>query len=153
MIIKTSINILLILIFVNFTGLQTDCSPKTQDADSVNNNSTRLKKISSLGIVRSVHTATLLQDGKVLIAGGMNNSQNPIADAELFDPKSNSFKTISKMQVRRVGHVAVSLKNGEVLLVGGFDSRYSTKTAEIYDPEKREFRSVGQMKIARGGHF
>lgn len=117
-----------------------------------NDESSAIKKIASLKITRSVHTATLLNDGSVLVAGGMDNSQSPLKSAETFNPESNSFQTISDMKTPRVGHIAVLLKSGNVLIAGGFDSRKPTASAEIFDARTRTFKAVENMKIARGGH-
>jgi hypothetical protein len=112
----------------------------------------RLKLISPLNTVRSVHTATLLNDGKVLLAGGMNNNETALQSAEIFDPQTNKFTMAANMNYPRVGHTAVLLKDGKVLLAGGYTNRKPSATAEIYNPQTKQFLVVGEMKIARGGH-
>lgn len=67
---------------------------------------------------RSGHTATLLQDGKVLIAGGMRRNQDFYSSAELFDPATGKFQATGAMSVARVGHAAVLLRSGKVLIGG-----------------------------------
>src|SRR5215831_15601484 len=56
---------------------------------------------------RSGHSATLLPDGKVLIAGGMRRNQDFYRSAELFDPSTGRFQSAGEMNVARVGHAAV----------------------------------------------
>src|SRR6185503_20316985 len=75
---------------------------------------------SSMTTGRSGHTATLLPDGKVLIAGGMLRNGVIHASAEIFDPKSNRFSVTGSMAVKRVGHTAELLQNGKVLIAGGW---------------------------------
>src|SRR5204863_296801 len=83
------------------------------------------------------HTATVLADGRVLIAGG--NDNGPLASARLYDPKADAWSDAASMSFARHGHAAVLLHSGKVLVAGGFapdadpGSSY-TRTAEIYDP-------------------
>jgi hypothetical protein len=78
-----------------------------------------------MGVARSTHTATLLTDGTVLIAGGGDST------AELYDPATGSFSPTGGMESARVGHSAVLLPNGNVLVAGG-GSRSPLATAELY---------------------
>src|SRR4026208_390318 len=69
---------------------------------------------------RAAHTATLLPNGKVLIAGGFREegtSEIAIASAEIFDPATNSFTPTGDMNEPRDGHTATLLPNGQVLIV------------------------------------
>ena len=61
---------------------------------------------------RCGHTATLLPDGKVLIAGGMRRNQDFYRSAELYDPATDKFTPTGEMQFGRVGHTAVLLNSG-----------------------------------------
>jgi hypothetical protein len=102
----------------------------------------------SMTIARSGHTATLLLDNKVLIAGG------PSATAELYDPTSETFTATGSMTVARSGHTATLLADnadkalpnyGYVLVVGG---DLSGQTAELYDPTTGTFTATGSMVVA-----
>src|SRR5438128_5382587 len=77
----------------------------------------------SLLTPRSFHTATLLQNGKVLIAGGQDNAAvtHFIASAEIFDPSSQTFSQTGSLVKARRGHTATLLSNGNVLIAGGFN--------------------------------
>jgi len=100
---------------------------------------------------RFSHTATLLLNGKVLIAGGMEQNGVWLDSAELYDPAEGRFSAISKMTVRRAGATATLLPNGKVLIAGGNDgSGKSLASAEIYDPDTNTFSSTGSMSSPRG---
>ena len=94
----------------------------------------------SMTIARDGHTATLLQNGQVLIAGG------GLAPAELYDPSSQTFTATGSMTIARIGHSATLLANstlpnyGKVLMAGGGDL-----TAELYDPTAGTFTETGSM--------
>ena len=99
---------------------------------------------------RSGHTATLLQDGKVLIAGGMRRNQDFYTSAELYDPATRTFQATGAMTVARVGHAAVLLRSGKVLVVGGWVGRGCTDSAELYDPATGKFTALSKMTGKRG---
>ena len=118
-----------------------------------------LANISSAGSVspassmlepRSGHTATLLQGGKVLIAGGMRRNQEFYTSAELFDPATREFQATGAMTVARVGHAAVLLRSGKVLIVGGWVGHGCTDFAELYDPATGSFTTLSRMNAKRG---
>jgi hypothetical protein len=73
--------------------------------------------------------ATLLKDGRVLIAGG-----EYFSSAEIFDPKTNNFRLAGSMDKPRYSYAAVSLDNGEALLAGGMNNGYVLKSSEVYHP-------------------
>jgi hypothetical protein len=89
----------------------------------------------STTIARSGHTATLLPNGKVLIAGGYTGSVQ-LASAELYDPATGTFARTGDMTTARAGNTAVLLPNGKVLILGGV-------SAELYDPSTGTFTATG----------
>ena len=105
---------------------------------------------------RAAHTATLLPDGRVLIAGGCTLDSCEIeeggASAELYDPRVGSFAKTGTMGTERVSHTATLLPNGEVLLVGGWDRDGVLASAELYDPAAGDFSPTGSMATRRAAH-
>jgi hypothetical protein len=108
----------------------------------------------SMETPRSGHTATLLPDGKVLIAGGFDGS-SALQTAELFDPATNAFSATGNMTSPRINHTATLLANGKVLLSGGGIDQGAggaLATAELYDPATGTFVATGPMAVARTAH-
>ena len=100
---------------------------------------------------RGGHTATLLQDGRILIVGG-GNSEGLAKAAEIYDPTSNAFTEVGELHTERRGHKAVLLQDGTVLVIGGSkgvpDSTPEPVTAaEIYDPATGTFSLAGTPGI------
>ena len=92
-----------------------------------------------MGTRREVHTATLLPDGKVLVAGGRkgllaNGNADVLASAELFDAATGSWTPTLGMGGPREFHTATLLPDGTVLVAGGEGDAGTLTTAELYDP-------------------
>jgi hypothetical protein len=86
----------------------------------------------TMSFTRDSHTATLLNDGTVLLTGGLDRN-TPLATAELFDPVSRSFTRTADMNTTRADHTATLLKDGTVLVTGGVDaSGTALATSELY---------------------
>lgn len=98
---------------------------------------------------RSGHTATLLNDGRVLIVGGMVRNGEFLDSAEFYDPAKRSFTASgAHMKIKRVGQTAALLKDGRLFIVGGWTGGIAT-TAEIYDPKTDRFTNEIPMTVPR----
>ncbi|NVN90125.1 MAG: hypothetical protein HXX11_05920 [Desulfuromonadales bacterium] len=100
------------------------------------------------------HTATLLQNGKVLITGGaINYSGSGTGDAELYDPITGTFSSTGSLNTPRIEHTATFLPNGKVLIVGGLSgSSQGMSSAELYDPDTGVFTTTGGLITGRHNH-
>ena len=103
----------------------------------------------SLTTARSGHTATLLLDGRVLVAGG---SPGFLASAELYDPASGTWTPTGNLTKGRVVHTATLLPNGQVLVAGGYDGTFSMSSAELYDPASGTWTPTGNLVTERESH-
>jgi len=72
----------------------------------------------SMSVARQYHTATMLANGQVLVAGGVNDTAF-LSSAELYNPSTGKWTLTGGMTVPRYGHHAVLLQNGLVLVTGG----------------------------------
>ena len=112
----------------------------------------------SMAVGRFLHTATLLQNGKVLVVGGaLTSTSDPVANAELYDPATGVFTMTGAMTTAREQHTATLLADGKVLIVGGTTATgagdlHPTATVEIYDPATGLFSITGSMSEARSLH-
>ena len=106
----------------------------------------------SLDTARFEHTATLLPNGMVLVAGGLDSRGNLLASAQLYDPESGSWTATGSLHVARVDQTATLLPNGIVLVAGGVDSSGYSASTELYDPASGSWTATGSLNVARSGH-
>lgn len=96
----------------------------------------------SLTDARWGHTATTLNDGRVLVVGGQQKPSKPLDTAEIFDPVSSTWSSAGKLSVKRgEGHTSVLLNDGSVLVFGDTDEG----SAEIYEPASGTWSVTGSM--------
>jgi N-acetylneuraminic acid mutarotase len=104
----------------------------------------------NLNVARDTHTATLLNDGTVLIAGGFDNNGNTLSSAEIYDPVAGTFTLTGSLNIGRAVHTATLLNNGMVLIAGGYDiNGNAVASAELYNPATQTFTVTGSMNTPR----
>ncbi len=109
------------------------------------------QKTGSMNVARDGHTATLLPNGQVLVAGGNNSTlaSNSLASAELYNPATGNWTLTGSMTVPRASHQAVLLQNGQVLVAGGSNASGTLASAELYNPSTGTWAATGSMTAAR----
>jgi hypothetical protein len=103
---------------------------------------------------RIVHTATMLNNGKALVVGGVDGFYyNPLSSAELYDPATATFASSGSLNTGRIFNTATLLMNGHVLIAGGSNSNWNQiGTAELYDPASGTFTFTGGLNTGRTSH-
>ena len=102
------------------------------------------QRTGSMNVARIGQTATLLANGKVLVAGGDNGGS-----AELYNPAAGRWTLTGSMSVPRGDHQAVLLQNGQVLVAGGSNVSGTLASAELYNPSTGTWTTTGSMITAR----
>ncbi|HEV2458710.1 MAG TPA: hypothetical protein VGS80_10125, partial [Ktedonobacterales bacterium] len=110
----------------------------------------------SMNVARQYDTATLLQSGQVLIAGGVidtpTDSVYAIASAELYNSATGTWTTTGSLNHERYNFTATLLPNGQVLVAAGEDNVNYTPTAELYNPSTGIWTYTGSLHNMRTLH-
>jgi hypothetical protein len=109
---------------------------------------------------RSLHSATRLADGRWLLAGGVNLTNDPQALCEIYDPVADAFTPVTSMGTARAGHAAVLLADGRVFISGGLDTvttgidtiDHTLNTTEFYNPATNAWSPGPNLRTPRVGH-
>jgi N-acetylneuraminic acid mutarotase len=115
-----------------------------------------LLKVGELSNGREGHRAVRLNDGRILVTGGL--TALGLGDAELVDEGTGKVSRAGSPRVQRVSHTATRIGNDKVLVVGGYSAGEGavlgiSRSAEIWDPATNRFRLLdARMSVARAGH-
>jgi hypothetical protein len=128
-------------------GLSADrMSPQTGFAAILDPRSGAIRPTGALSTPRAGASLTTLQDGRILVAGGMGSQDTLLASVEIYDPATGTFSAATPMRSAGLIHTATLLDDGRVLVVGLKDG-----IAEVYDPASDSWRSAGTT-VARGSN-
>lgn len=111
--------------------------------------------VGSMATARNEFTTTLLPSGKVLVTGGIGNTDTtkPFATCELFDPVTNTWSPAASLATGRRGHTATLLPNGKVFVFGGVSPTDATlSTGELYDPVANTWSASANAFTVRVDH-
>lgn len=140
-------------IFV-FGGLISGGSTTTRIEEFVNDEWIELD--SQLRTHRSSMETVLLQDGRIMIVGGLGQFGETKSSAEILDPTTALSELTDSMTDERAGHSAILIDDSRVLVVGGYvligETTNALRTAEIYDVETGLWSDTGFLRTPRYGH-
>ncbi len=133
-----------------------DCPPGPRGSAELYDPITRTwTDTGSFAVARWYHTATLLPNGQVLVAGGQaGNPRNPgenQTSAELYDPATGMWTPTGSMSIAHSYHTATLLPTGQVLVAGGY-SGSNALSAELYDPATGVWTPTGSLPVGRWDH-
>ncbi len=152
--------------------------PAASDLDIEGTLAPKFHSAGNLNVARGSHASVTLDDGRILIVGGVagGTKGDLVAEAELYDPATGSFTMVSSLSgangymkrgsvtVRTFLTTATKLDDGTVLICGGYGVERKTffglgsekldtlESAFLFNPADNTFKRVGDMKYPRHSH-
>ncbi len=105
----------------------------------------------TLNFARTGHTATLLADGRLLVAGGIDGKSS-VAQAEIYDPATSLFDATGSLTQSRTRHSATAISGGRVLIIGGIHDGLAVDSTEVFDAATGAFQYGAHLDQPRAGH-
>jgi uncharacterized protein (TIGR03437 family) len=99
----------------------------------------------NLSEARAEHTATLLTDGRVLVAGGIGSAGAALRSTELYEPGANRWRRVGDLLTQRASHTATLLPDGTVLAAGGANGATAHSSAELFTPATGAWMATGAL--------
>jgi len=116
-------------------------------------NGASFRSTGAMAIARDSHTATLLPDAQVLVAGGYDDDGVNLSSSEIYNPVTGTWSATGPMVIARRGHTASLLPGGAVLVAGGWDDDVgSLSSAELYNPVTGVWTATAPISVARSAH-
>jgi Kelch motif protein len=117
----------------------------------------RWEAVASMSVPRAHFTATLLPDGKVLVAGGVSDvmvTGSALSSVEIYDPSTKKFAAGPSMPLGLAGQTATVLRDGRVLVVGGYTApgNLAVSMVQIYYAASRTWSTAAPMHQGRTSH-
>ena len=107
----------------------------------------------ALNTARYLNTTTLLPNGLVLVAGGIDVNTNTLSSAELYNPATGTWTNTGSLNTARNWHTATLLTNGLVLIAGGEDvNGNAIASSELYNPATGTWTTTGSLNTPRFTH-
>jgi hypothetical protein len=144
--------------YTRLSGVEPSASAELYDPDT-----DRWMRAATMSGIRSGHTATLLEDGTVLVAGGgtyNGGNGSPVDTAEIYDTTAGDWTAVASMHDARADHTATVLGDGTLLVTGGVGTdtqevvpmNTTLATAERYDPKAGKWTAIAKLDEGRAGH-
>jgi hypothetical protein len=117
-------------------GLMGDRRPGLSSAEIYDPRADRWTPAAPMAEVRWEHTAALLPDGRVLVAGGQDEIDRAHGSVEIYDPSRDAWRPGARLETGRARHAMVTLRDGRLLVIGGYTHGAGDgfRSTEVYDP-------------------
>jgi hypothetical protein len=122
----------------------------TRSAEIYDPEANAWSQVPLMGQARYGHSAVQLGDGRVVIAGGVDEKSQILATVEAYDWQANEWRQLTPMLVGRFAFPLVRLGDGDVLALGGFTSEGRTRTSERFDPVSEDWNFSGELNGISG---